>query len=88
LDGFHSSPQHHSKDANCQATYCCHWHCPVECIGGFFSLVWKKLTIPEGVEERPFLGEEAGGSEIKGSIHPSTSSSPVSTRAQWPHLSS
>lgn len=68
----HGYPQHHAKSANYQATYCCHWHCPGQHLGGYFSLLaWEKLSTPKGVEEWAFLGKEARQSEVKSSLHPS-----------------
>lgn len=72
MGASHGSPQHRAKDANYQTTYCCHWHCPRQHLGGYFSLLgWEKLSTPKGVEERAFLGKEAGRSEVKGTLHPS-----------------
>lgn len=68
----HSFPQHHSKDANYQATYYRHRHRPVEHLGGCFSLVREKLTVSKSEEERAFLGEEVGGQRLRPlSTHPS-----------------
>lgn len=48
-------PDHCPDDADHKADSRRHWHGPVEHIGGFFSLVWEQLAIPQGVEVRALL---------------------------------